>query len=80
MSPDLWEWLGILVAIPIAFVFGILAVASTAVVFFDARERWRSTPVADPRALGVWLYGWPLSFFGYVFAAAYLDNQRLFER
>ena len=71
---DFFEWLGILVSIPLTLAWYAFVLVTCLFVYFDAQERSKSSLFALGLALATGLAFWPLSLFAYLACTSLLDR------
>lgn len=74
-AADLFEWLTVLVMVPIASVLVFFQIVTALYVYIDAEERSKSRLFAALLAAAVAFYYWPISFLAYIACTVLLDRQ-----
>lgn len=74
-SPDLLEWLGLMVSLPFRLLAVFLCLVTVAYVYFDSERRSKSKLFATALAAAVWFGSWPISFFAYIACTVILDRR-----
>lgn len=75
-----FEWLSVLVMIPVAVLTLLFLVVTLLYVYFDAERRTNSRLLAALLAIAIVMRYWPISFLAYLVCTAMLDRRRLTRR
>ena len=74
-AADLFEWVTILVMVPLASILVFFQVVTALYVYIDAEERSKSRLFAALLAAAVAFCYWPISFLAYIACTVLLDRR-----
>jgi len=74
-AADFFEWLTVLVMIPIAAIAFLFLLGSTLYVYFDTQVRSKNRAFSAALAIAVALACWPISFLAYLACTAIFDRR-----
>ena len=75
-SADFFEWLTLMLMIPVSTAVVIFRFVTAFYVYFDTEERSKSRVLAAGIAIAVFWCYWPISFLAYIACSVMRDRRR----